>query len=94
MKMEILNEYENKLLHRKELDVLLKELTATPSRKEIMSFVAANIGAPENLIVLGNVHQKFGKREVRFKVKVYENEEKMKSVEPKPKEKKKEGEAK
>jgi len=102
MKMDVLKESENKLLHRKELDIVLKDLGATPSKKDIMAMVSANLGAPENAIVLGSVHQKFGKREARVYVRVYESEEKKKSVEPKPKEKKaeakeepkKEGEAK
>jgi len=88
MKLDVLKESENKLLHRKELDIVLKDLGATPSKKDIIAAVSANLGAPENAIVLGSVHQKFGKREARVYVRVYESEEKKKSVELKPKEKK------
>ena len=90
MKMEILKENENKLLHRKELDIVLRDLTATPSKKDIVSAVSAHLGASEGAIVLGSVHQKFGKKEARFYVKVYESEDAMKKIEPKPKEKKEE----
>jgi len=85
MKLDVLKESENKLLHRKELDIALKDLGATPSKKDIIAAVSANLGAPENAIVLGSVHQKFGKREARVTVRVYESEEKKKSVELKPK---------
>jgi ribosomal protein S24E len=88
MKMDVLKENENKLLHRKELDIVLKDLTATPSKKDIIATVSANLGAPENAIVLGSIHQKFGKREARVYVRVYENEEEKKSIELKPKDKK------
>jgi len=88
MKMEILKESENKLLHRKELDIVLRELIGTPSKKDIVALVSANVGASETTIVLGSVHQKYGKREARFYVKVYENEEFKNKIEPKPKEKK------
>lgn len=90
MKMEILKENENKLLHRKELDIVFKDLTATPSKKDIVAAVSANMGASEGAIVLGSVHQKFGKREARVYVKVYESEDALKKIEPKPKEKKEE----
>lgn len=88
MKMEVLKESENKLLHRKELDIVLKDLGPTPSKKDIVSTVSAHLGAPENAIVLGGVHQKFGKKEAVVHIRVYENEENKKSIEPKPKEKK------
>ena len=89
MKMEILKENENKLLHRKELDIVLRELTATPSKKDIVSAVSAHLGASSDTMVLGSVHQKFGKKEARFHIKVYESEDALKKIEPKPKEKKK-----
>jgi len=88
MKLDVLKESENKLLHRKELDIVLKDLSATPSKKDVIAAVSANLGAPENAIVLGSIHQKFGKREARVYVRVYESEEKRKSVELKPKENK------
>jgi len=90
MKMEILKENENKLLRRKELDIVLRDLAATPSKKDIVSAVSAHLGVSPFAIVLGSVHQKFGKKEARFYVKVYESEDALKKVEPKPKEKKEE----
>ena len=90
MKMEILRENENKLLHRKELNIVLRDLVATPSKKDIVSAVSAHFGASESAIVLGSVQQEFGKKEARFNVKVYENEDALKKIEPKPKEKKEE----
>jgi ribosomal protein S24E len=92
MKLEIKNESENKLLHRKELDVLLKELDATPSRKEVTSFLAANLGVPEGNIVVEEIHQEYGVKEVDCYVKVYENEALKNEIEPKQEEPKKEEE--
>ena len=85
MKLEVKNESENKLLHRKELDVSLKELDATPSRKEIVSFLAANLGVPEANIVVEEIRQEYGVREVDCYVKIYESEALKNEIEPKQK---------
>jgi ribosomal protein S24E len=88
MKMEVAGENENKLLHRKELNIVLTDIKTTPSKKDILAHISANLGASEAVMVLGSVYQDYGRKEAKCSVKVYESEEWKKKIEPKPKEKK------
>jgi len=88
MKIDVIKEMDNKLLHRKELDIVVSDVESTPSKKDILSLVAAKMGASENAIVLGSIYQEYGKKEAKVYVKVYESEELKKTIEPKPKVKK------
>jgi len=94
MKIEVMKENENKLLHRKDLEIVVRDISVTPSKKELVASIAANLGVSESAMVLGSVYQEYGKKEAFCTAKIYESEEWKKNVELKPKVKKVEGEAK
>jgi len=81
MKIEILKENENKLLHRNEIEYLIKDISVTPSRKELIKKIAALKGTKEENIVIENIIQEFGKKEARAIVRIYENEDFLKRIE-------------
>lgn len=83
MKVEILNEQENKLLQRKELDFLVKELKVTPSRIEIIKKIAALKGVPEENIVIEKIRQEFGKKEAKVKARIYKEKNQLMKIEAK-----------
>lgn len=74
MKIEIASEKQNALLHRRELAVSVKEYASTPSRKDLLSAIAAQLSVPENTIVIDKVGQDFGSKSASIYVKVYEDE--------------------
>jgi small subunit ribosomal protein S24e len=97
MKIEVIDEKENPLLHRKELTCIVSFEGATPSRKEIVKNVAATKGMNEGLVVADSISQTFGKQEAKCYVKLYEKENFKEAIEQKhilekPKEKKPEEE--
>lgn len=82
MKIDIVEEKQNPLLHRKELVLLIKNFEATPKKDDVQREVAAMAGGS---VVLGSFDARFGKRELKCSVKVYENDEFRNRYEPKPK---------
>jgi ribosomal protein S24E len=62
MKLDIVKEVENKLLHRKEIDAVLTDISTTPSKKDVTASLAANLGVSENAMVLGSIYQEYGKK--------------------------------
>ena len=87
MKIEIIEEKQNPLLHRKELILLIKDFNSTPKKEDIRKEASSMLG--ENT-VLGSFIASFGKKELKCEAKVYESEEFMKKFEPKQKKKIKE----
>jgi small subunit ribosomal protein S24e len=74
MKIEISNEKQNAMLHRRELTLTITECRATPARKDVLAAVAAQLSVPEGNIVLDRMDQDFGSKTVRAYVKAYEDE--------------------
>ncbi len=81
MKIDIIEEKENKNLERKEVKAKITEFDKTPSRKEILKMISANIGADENKIIIDNIKQEFGKKTAMAYVKIYKNMEAIKKYE-------------
>ncbi len=78
MKIEIIEEKENKLLNRKEYKVKISEFNETPSRQQVLSAFTAKAGADLNKTVIDRIDQCFGKPECYAYIKVYETEESLK----------------
>ena len=66
----------------KEVELEIKNVKLTPSRKELRPKIAALLGAKEELAVIKSIDHSFGTREGRIKAHIYENEEAMKKTEP------------
>ena len=82
MELEITGKKENKTLQRQEVKIEIKNVTLTPSRKELRPKIAALLGAKEELTVIENIDHTFGTNQGKIKAHVYENEEAMKKTEP------------
>ncbi|MBS3060323.1 MAG: 30S ribosomal protein S24e [DPANN group archaeon] len=81
MKIEIINEKNNPLLHRKEIHATIKDYKKTPTRKEIIESVTAQLKAKQEQVAVDPIQQAYGKNEARAYIKIYENEEKRKAIE-------------
>lgn len=66
---------ENSLLHRKEIELTIKDYEETPSRKKILEKISANLGYDEDKIVIDKIDQEYGKKESKCSIKVYDSKE-------------------
>lgn len=85
MKIDIIEEKQNPLLHRKELVLAIGGFGATLKKDEVLKEVSSRVGGA---VVLGSFRDAFGRKEIKCAAKVYESEEFKNKYEPKPKEKK------
>ncbi len=82
MEIEITKERENRLLHRTEIEGIVKFESGTPTRKDIIKYIAAKKNIPEKLVVVSKIDQEYGGRSAKVEIRIYESESKMKSIEP------------
>ena len=89
MEIKILDQKENKLLHRKELQVDVTNPSAgTAKRDEIIGKLAATLNVDKSVVVVDSIYQQFGSHKAKSYVKIYESAEHLQKTEPKKKEKK------
>ena len=88
MDLDILDDKENKVMHRKEIRLKVSGFGATPNKEEIKKSLTAKVNANESNVVVDRVDQKYGKSEAVCYVKVYESVEFKDKFEPKVKPKK------
>ena len=98
-KMEIIKNFENKLLNRRQIIAKEEVSKSTISRKEAKSSLAKLLKVNEDLIIIKEIKSVFGSREVIVEANVYDSKELLeKNARPHlikrnlPKEEKKEGE--
>ena len=85
MELEITQNSDNPLLHRKELQVVIKhDEKATPKRKEVIRGLSEELKAKKDLIIIDHLKNKYGKSETHGYAKVYSNIDALKRVETKP----------
>jgi len=83
LSMELVDRRENKLLRRLELRLkVFHPGMPTPSRKDVKALVAANLGIPEDRVIVAYVKTPFGTDYSKAYVKVYESVEDAKKIEP------------
>lgn len=83
MEMEVIKDVKNDLLCRRELDLIIKDFNATPSKSELVSFLVSKLGVNKKNFILDRINQKSGKREILCFARVYESLDYMKKYEPK-----------
>ncbi|CEG12148.1 putative 30S ribosomal protein S24e [groundwater metagenome] len=85
MDTEILNEKDNRLLERKELNLKIsyEGKKPTPKLNEIKGAITAKLNLDKALIVIDNINQPFGVHYSDVYAKIYDNENAMK-VETRP----------
>jgi small subunit ribosomal protein S24e len=81
MNLDIVNEKENNLLHRTEINARITFEKETPSRAEIVKLISAKKNVPENLVVVTNIRQEYGLRVAHADVRIYDSESAMKQIE-------------
>ena len=85
MELEITQNNDNPLLHRKELQVVVKhDEKATPKRKEVIRGLSEELKAKKDLIIIDHLKNKYGKSETHGYAKVYSNIDALKRIETKP----------
>ncbi|MFZ2070104.1 MAG: 30S ribosomal protein S24e [Halobacteriota archaeon] len=87
MEIEIVEEWNNELLKRREVFFRLKykgdgeEGGASPSREEARTVLIKELRCGSDLLVIDWMRQEFGKRETVGYAKVYEREDRLKAIE-------------
>ena len=82
MKIEILNERENKPLARKEVDFRVDHAGAsTPSRADICAKIVAQFDADSSAVIIKSLDTKFGVGITEGTARIYSDPEQMKRIE-------------
>ncbi|MCD4703558.1 MAG: 30S ribosomal protein S24e [Methanosarcinaceae archaeon] len=81
MDINIVEDKNNSLLNRRELNFSVVFEGPTPTRNDVKNKLAAMLNVPLELVILQNMDNKFGKEEASGYVKIYEDAERMKTVE-------------
>lgn len=87
MKMEVIEEFNNELLKRKEI-IVSSAYESNPGFERVCKDVAGKFKADEALVVVRRIGSSFGSGEFVIDAFVYESVEAKNNVEPKKKEKK------
>ncbi len=93
--MEILKQFDNKLLNRQEIIVKL-ESQVTPSKLDVKKSLSEKFKSPEEQIVIEHIYGKFGSQTFTIEAKIYDSIESLSKYETitKKERKKREEEAK
>jgi len=83
MKVDITNKLNNTALNRREIKLNISECSATPARAEIRKKVASLLSADENLVVIEEINNSYGKKEFNAKANIYADKETMNKIEQK-----------
>jgi small subunit ribosomal protein S24e len=81
MKIEILQEKENRLLERKEVKIKVIHDGPTPSRTEVRDKLIATLKTGKDTVILDSFKSKFGSRESVGKVRIYKAKDRAIEVE-------------
>ena len=85
MELEIAEKNDNPLLHRQEVQIVIRhENKSTPKRKEVIQSLSEQLKAKKDLIVIDHLKNKYGKTETQGYAKIYANIESLNRIETKP----------
>ena len=82
MKIEILNQRENPLLHRKEVRFTATYTGAVPRVKDVRAGVVSAMHSKDNLTIIDGMDQSYGEKRINGYAKIYDDEKAM-NIEPK-----------
>ena len=72
MELEIKENTDNPLLHRKEIQLVVShENDSTPKRNQVISSLSEQLKAKKELIIIDHLKNKYGKTETQGYAKVY-----------------------
>ena len=82
MKIEIVQEKENKTLARKEIKFVVEHIGGTtPSRDDVRAKIVAQFDADPSSVVIRSMHTKYGKGVTDGVARIYSDSEQMNKVE-------------
>ena len=81
MEIQILEEKENPLMERKEIQLRVIQDAGSPKISDLRKKIAAQLSLPESLFVVQHLYAEYGMNESRCTLKVYTSEERLKTVE-------------
>jgi small subunit ribosomal protein S24e len=81
MEIQILEEKENPLLERKEIQLRVIQDAGSPKISDLRKKIAAQLSLDEPLFVVQHVIAEFGMNESRCMLKIYRTKERLKDVE-------------
>lgn len=84
MKIKIINQTENKLFNRKEIQAEI-ESDATPSKTEVLNLVSKETSVSEDNIKIKGIYGKFGSKVFEVNANVYDSKEDKEKTEHKTK---------
>lgn len=82
MEIKIVNDLDNKLLNRNELDFTVEYEGPTPSRADVRKKLAALLNKEIDLVLIQKMESEYGHQLVKGYAKVYESADRMKQIEP------------
>ncbi len=83
MEVEILDQRDNPLLHRREVKFVVRhEDGGTPRKSEVLRKLAVILDVDKEVVLIDRMEPEFGKRETRGYAKVYKSVEHLEDIEP------------
>ena len=77
----MVKDQENPVLGRREVEAELEFTGATPSRKQVLETLASKLGVDQELVVIREIRQEFGKTAVTVFAAIYPDAKTAKKVE-------------
>ena len=85
MELEIAEKNDNPLLHRQEVQIVIRhENESTPRRSEVIKNLSEKMKAKKDLIIIDHLKNKYGKMESQGYAKIYKDIEALNRIETKP----------
>ena len=85
MELEIKENIDNPLLHRKEIQLVVShENDSTPKRNQVIRDLSEQLKTKKELIIIDHLKNQYGKTETKGYAKVYSNAEALKAIETEP----------
>ena len=81
MELKIINKRDEPLLSRTKIEAEMVFEKTTPSRTEVKSKLAKNLGKDEKLVVVRSIYTSYGLKKAKNIAYVYENEASLKRIE-------------
>ena len=79
-KMNVISDFENKLLGRREVKLTIENAAATITRVEAKSQVVKKFEAEEDLVIIENIGSRYGNANVTVTASIYDNKETLDKV--------------
>jgi ribosomal protein S24E len=78
--MEVISDFENKLLGRREVKLTIENAEATITRVNAKSQVVKKFDAKEDLVIIENIGSRYGNSNVTVTASIYDNKETLDKV--------------